>query len=240
MTTATSVSTTLKDVFARWNDAFSEIENQKQIVTPVNFGGEDPLALSWAAYNNWIAVQGLRFTPLTDVKPEDEDYSLAEKTRAYYRDKLAIKALKGETLTKFQSDLYGMLNGSEFMSDQIGMLYKLPYFYIEDQAHDRIFEKTHNLKNFHAPGAQRICLLSPIEKILVSRRNAERYEYWFRDVNQHAVCIVVAANNPLRSVVNSVYNRHEPTALKGTYIAKRMPHNHEYHYWMVGNPEIVF
>lgn len=238
MTTVTH--STLEDVFARWNDAFSEIENQKQIVTPVNFGGEDPLALSWAAYNNWIAVQGIRFTPLTDIKPEDEDYSLAEKTRAYYRDKLAIKALKGETLTKFQSDLYGMLNGSEFMSDQIGMLYKLPYFYIEDQAHDRIFEKTHNLKNFHAPGAQRICLLSPIEKILVSRRNAERYEYWFRDVNQHAVCIVVAANNPLRSIVNSVYNRHEPTALKGTYIAKRMPHNHEYHYWMVGNPEIVF
>ena len=231
---------TLTDVFARWNDAFSELENRKEIVTPVAFGGEDPLALSWAAYNNWIAVQGIRFTPLTDVRPEDEDYALAEQTRAYYRDRLAIKALKGQQLTKFQSALYSMLNGSEFMSDQIGMLYKLPYFYIEDQAHDRIYEKTHDLKMFGPQGAQRICVLSPIEKILVSRRNAERYEYWFRDLNQHPVCIVVAANNPIRSFVDSVYNRHEPTPIKGTYIAKRMHHNHDYHYWMIGNPEIVF
>ena len=238
--TATLVNNTLKDVFARWNDAFSDLEEQKEIITPVNFGGEDPLALSWAAYNNWIAVQGIRFTPLSDITPKDEDYSLAEQTRTYYRDKLAIKALKGQTLTKFQSDLYAMLNGSEFMSNQMGMLYKLPYFYIEDQAHDRIYEKTHNLRGFAPQGAQRICVLSPIEKILVSRRHAERYEYWFRDINQHPVCIVVAANNPIRSFVDSVYNRHEPTAIKGTYIAKRMPHTPDYHYWMIGNPEIVF
>lgn len=239
MTTAVA-NPTLKDVFARWNDAFSELEQQKEIAVPINCGGEDPLALSWAAYNNWMANQTIRFTPLSDIEPKDEDYSLAEQTRSYYRDKLAIKALKGAPLTKFQNELYSMLNGSEFMSDQLGMLYKLPYFYTEDRAHERIYEKAHSLKAFKPQGAQRICVLSPIEKILVSRRNAERYEYWFRDINQHPVCIIVAANNPIRSFVDSVYNRHEPTAIKGTYIAKHMQHNHDFYYWTIGNPEIVF
>lgn len=238
--TVNTVNPTLKEVFARWNDVFSELEQQKEIVTPVNFGGEDPLALSWAAYNNWIAVQGIRFTPLSDIEPRDEDYSLAEQTRSYYRDKLAIKALKGTPLTKFQNALYGMLTGSEFMSDQLGMLYKLPYFYIEDQARDRVYAKTHSLAKFRTQGSHRTCTLTPIEKILVSRRGAERYEYWFHDVNQHGVCIVVAANNPIRSFVDCVWNKHGSTAIKGMWYAKFLNHNPEYCYWTINQPEIVF
>lgn len=238
--TTTVANPTLKDVFARWNDAFSELEGQKEIVTPVSFGGEDPLALSWAAYNNWIAVQGLRFTPLSDITPNDEDYALAEQTRTYYRDRLAIKALKGTPLTKFQSALYGMLTGSEFMSDQMGMLYKLPYFYMEDIARERVVEKTHSLAKIAPQGIQRVCTLIPIEKILVSRRNAERYEYWFTDVSQHGVCIVVAANNPIRSFVDSIWERHEPTAINGTWFAKYNHFDSGYYYWHVANPRIVF
>lgn len=228
----------LTDVFAEWNKAFGE--SDPAIVTPINFGGEDPLALSWASYNNWIANQAIRFTPLSDVTPKDEDYSLAEKTRSYYRDKLAIKALKGVPLTKFQNDLYAMLNGSEFMSDQVGMLYKLPYFYMEDIAHNRVHEKTHTLTKVRGHGTQRISTLTPIEKILVSRRNAERYEYWFSDVNQHAVCIVVAVNNPIRSFVDSIWERHEPSTITGTWFAKCMNNDRDYTYWSIGNPRIVF
>lgn len=235
----TTVNSTLKDVFAQWNSVFNDLEKQKEVITPISFGGEDPLALSWACYNNWMENGLSRFMAFSDIKPADQDYELAQATRTYYRDKMAFKALRGTPLTKFQSALYSMLGSSEYTSDQVGMLYKLPYFYTEDVSHDRVFEKTKNLETFLSQGTFQIRTIIPVERIFVSRRSSERYEYWFCDEKQNGACIVVAANNPIRSFIDAVWRKPGTTNIGGNWFIKSLQFKPDYHYWMIGNPELA-
>ena len=229
----------LKDVFATWNKAFEE--SKPAVVTPITFGSEDPLALSWASYHNWIKT-GSKYMPLEAVQPTDEDYSLAQQTRTYYRDRLTFKALKGIELTDFQHDLYKFLNASEFDTSQVGMLYKLPYFYLEDTTRQRIYDKTKSLspRPAHRVNLDHIATLTPIEEILVTRRAGDRYEYWFTDTNKHGVCITVMGNNNMRSLVKGIWNRHQPTTIRANWHEVRNNHNRDYRYWMLTNMEIVF
>jgi len=145
--------------------------------------------------------------------PADHDRTLAQQIRAYYRGKLVLRALRHkQPLTKFQQALYDMLEHDQYQNQHIGMLYRLPYFYAEDTAHENLRAQCPSVdvlsKRLHRQLEQRdVYELTPLQQVLRSRRQGETMEYWFRNARGEAVVWFVSFRNPLRSMVDALWRR---------------------------------
>lgn len=172
--------------------------------------GDDPIALSWASYHVWTKFPARRWVDLKDVEAHAHDHIQAHATRRYYRDRYTMEALKGRNMTAFQTTLYGMVSGEQpIMDDQMGMLMKIPYFYVEDVMLDEIFGITRSVPVER--GQDLITTwddaITPLRYVFASRKQHETHQYWFTDSRGHAVMWPVLTTNPLHSVVRSLYLR---------------------------------
>lgn len=235
LTTATNI----QDLLLNWADEVIE-KKQKIPATEVHFS-DDPIALSWASYHVWQNFPSRRWVDLKDVEAHAHDREIAAHTRKYYMDRIMMQTLRGKPATEFQNTLYGLVSGENpIMSDQIGMLMKLPYFYTEDVTLDSVFEKTKSLNRDHFLPLTKIGTITPVAEILISRKNAESYQYWFEDQEGYSTCWSVLASNPLRSIVKSLYNRGEPLKIQANWHHARprgLRSNHSY--WNIANVELV-
>jgi hypothetical protein len=163
----------------------------------------------------------VRFLDLNQCIARSDDYEMANEVRQYYRNKIAFKTLTSpQPLTPFYHDLYEMLLGNvELQQRHIGMIHRLPYFYVEDQDRERlkqlIKDKTlsedwigNAMKNI---GGKETHALTPLMKIFRSRRGSEAQEYWFQNQLGQPVMWSVLNGNPLRSVVDSLFVRSQIT-----------------------------
>lgn len=206
--------TNLQELLVDWVD---EVKN-KTPAQPMNFS-DDPIALSWASYHVWKKFPARRWVDLKDVEAHDWDREIAAATRKYYRDRFTVQALKGQTLTPFQTTLYGIVSGEQpIMSDQIGMLMTLPYFYEEDARLDDIVATTRSLAQ---PGRYAVTTheetITPKAYVFVCRKNMETHQWWWTDIQGHAVQWSVGTNNPLASVVRSLYERGQPLRIRASW-----------------------
>lgn len=206
----------------------------------------DPLALSWAAYHVWTKFPNRRWVAWSELEVHDHDRHMANETRRYYRNKLALRALKATVEpTQFSRDLYDICNAGIMRECHKGMLYRLPYFYIEDTLRSTLIDATHSQPCVAdaTPDfiTQRHCKkLRKHSRIFHSRRNREVMEYWFHDtVLGHPVMLSVDYANPLRSMVEHVWKSHPSLSLSGHWLLGHDRQN-DFHFWKIVQPELRF
>jgi len=204
----------------------------------------DPLALSWVAYHVWTKFPQKRWAPWRDLEVHEHDRAMADETRRYYRNRLAMQALKSnQEPTQFSRDLYDVCNGGIMRECHRGMLYRLPYFYVEDTGREALIEATKAQPDLQGLPISLVEIstreLRRHSRIFHSRRSRERMEYWFHDLETgYAVMWPVDYQNPLRSVIESWWNSHRPALVTARWC---LGHDRlrGFHYWVVSEPELV-
>ena len=205
-------TSSLEDIFQRF-----ESEKSSRSEEPLSIS-DDPLALSWASYGVW-KKGGARWLDLASVKAYDHDHDMARETRAYYKGSLALQGLQGKSISNFRQDLYAVLLGQRpFQQRDLGMVYRLPYFYEEDQRREWLRE--HHWDQQRSGRAdpsvipdRKTVTLHYLTKIFVSRRRHEVDEYWFE--SDDGLCqLIVLSNNPIKSFMVSAIEKYQDTGLE--------------------------
>lgn len=225
----------IKELFEGWeNDLVRKSKSAQEVAF-----ADDPIALSWASYYVWTKFPNRRWVNLNEVEAHEHDRVIAAETRRYYRDKLMVQTLKGRPLSEFQTALYGMVTGeAPIMSDQIGMLMKLPYFYTEDAYLADVFSRTKSLDKRESLAESRQDTIIPLQMIFSSRKNMETYQYWFVNSQGEAAVWIVNSQNTLRSVVDSLFNKKQPLKIRALWHYKKHLSTDRIH-WNLGNVELI-
>jgi len=202
---------------------------------------DDPIALSCASYRR-AAETGMtvRFQDLNQCIAQPQDHDMAKQVRQYYQNKIAVKTLTSpQPLTPFYHDLYEMLLGQvELQQRHIGMIHRLPYFYVEDQNREQLKHliKDKSLTSDWIGNAMLLAIkethaLTPVMKIFRSRRGSETQEYWFQNHVGQPVLWSVLNSNALRSVVDSLFMRSQVT-VSAYFHTGQVAGQDFYHYYM--------
>lgn len=231
-------SSVLDDLFAR-----SESEN-----SPLETGN-DPLAQSCGAYRAWtygirtsygIQTSATRWPSLGEVPVALEDINMADEIRKYYRDRYMIKTLKGHTLTNFQSDLYRFCAVGKPIKKDVGMIFKLPYLYAEDQKRQLLYDEF-NSKWSGPPKAVEdvVHTLTPVMHIFCSRRKFEIDEFWYHDEDDRAVCIKVRTTDYFNSLMRGWFEQPQ-IKVRATYVHQINRAHPDFVYCGLSRPQMVF
>jgi len=166
---------------------------------------DDPIALAFASYRVWKNT-GVRWADLEKCPVFDEDRVDAENFRNYYRGRITWSLLKSKEKepSAFRRKLYALVNGTLTLTkDETGMLYRLPYFYEEDQAMDEVVEATDTVRE---PKRHRATYnFRLLKRILRSRRAGDFHQFWLSAENsQEAFLLTVKGDNPLLSLLESI------------------------------------
>jgi hypothetical protein len=234
------------DDFAKWLDEIGkEMPEPKTTVFE-----QDPIALGCAAYRIWTANHVTRWMDFEHLTVEDDDREHADRIRAYYRARtqhILIDILKkGPTaVSEFRKKLSLIVHNQmhEYTAQDRGILYKLPYFYLEDTAQERLFamnapaEYYRSLEDRRAhPEQFRLTLL---DSVLVSRKHGETTQYWFRDDATPALYQWTIKNdNPLHSLVQSIVQRNW-IDVRALAVTKQIRHHTNSAYRLIFNVELV-
>lgn len=202
---------------------------------------DDPVALACGSYRAFLETN-IRWTALTDVTVTDADRVQAVQIRKYYSDRilLAAVAAKGE-MSEFRRKLYGLLIGQTGLKKRdVGLLYRLPYFYAEDTAMDQVMEQTETA-SANAPRTRDVIgHFRVIRRIQVSRRSGESVQLWLQKDSPHKVPYMIASklDNPFLSLTESVLTL--PSRLTATaHLKTHRGHYRNRLYYQLGNLAIV-
>ncbi len=232
--------------FAKWLDEL-RVEAPEPKTTVFD---EDPIALGCAAYRIWTENRTIRWMDFDDVIVEAEDRELADRIRKYYQERtnhILIDILKkGPTaVSEFRKKLSLIVHNQmhQYTAQDRGILYKLPYFYNEDTALERLFADNAPAEYYRSladrnpkPEQFRLTL---IDSILISRKHGETTQYWFRDdATPTLYQWTIKNDNPLHSLVQSIVQRGwiDVCALAAT---KQIRHHTNSVYRSIFNVELV-
>jgi hypothetical protein len=234
----------LTEIFDRTHERSTETTSNPN--KPLVFQ-EDPIALSCASYRRSMETEmAVRFLDLNRCEVHATDRQMALALRQYYRNKIAVKSLTSQRpVTKFYHDLYELLLGeTELQQRHMGMIHRLPYFYAEDLAREELHKKIANstaetdwLRN--ALGqliSKETHVLTPVMRIFRSRKGRESYEYWFQNESKQPVLWSVLHGNPLRSVIQSVFERNSITVNANFYVGQVL--GQDFHHYYVSDVEL--
>ena len=174
---------------------------------------EDPIALACASYRIWRENPVRRWTDLDTVVVWQDDIEQAQALRKYYRERLVITALKNTNgnSSEFRRKLGALVTDQlEITKEELGLLYRLPYFYAEDLDLVYVVENTTGAKIQPLPQDSEPMVLSfqPLKKILRSRRSSETYQYWWTTQEKGVpFMIAVKTDNPLLSIIDALFAR---------------------------------
>lgn len=219
----TDLSQQLRDMFAAMDpkninniedwiiDDVDYSNRNKRVAAPRATFADDPLALSCASYRIYRNEPARRFTNIDLVKATAEDREHAQAIRDYYNARYTMKALRGGVLTEYQQKAAQFLSGLYHLTaDELGMLYKLPYFYDEDRAHDDIVAETQSCDNPETLVArsEESLTLVPLKRVLITRKGASDFvHYYYLDQDQHAVMIMCPATDRLQPMMEGLFRQ---------------------------------
>lgn len=171
---------------------------------------DDPLALSCASYRIYKNEPARRFTNIDTVKATAEDRVHAQAIRDYYNQRYTMKALKGQLLTDYQQKAAQFLSGLYHLTtEEVGMLYKLPYFYDEDLALEQVVEHTESYTTTTVAVEQELTL-TPYKKVHVTRKGASDFiHYYYQDQNRHAVMIICPLTDRFNPMIEGLFNQRQ-------------------------------
>jgi hypothetical protein len=224
--------TNLKDLFKQWAvdvDPMPGMILEKDQSPKATFS-DDPLALSCASYRIYKEEPARRFTNIDLVKATQEDRVHAQAIRDYYNQRYTMRVLKGGQLTEYQQKAAQFLSGLHHLTtEELGLLYKLPYFYQEDCALEQVVATTVSVE-FQLPHLSQLTdyTLTPVVEILKSRKGGEWTEFVYQDQHNHAVMIVVRASDNMVHMLRGLFRQPCIRVQAHTAIAKldtEQPHN---------------
>lgn len=199
---------------------------------------QDPVALACGSYRTFLETN-IRWTDLIDVTVTDADHEQAALIRKYYSDRILMSAVAAQgKMSDFRQKLYGLLIGHTGIKKRdIGLLYRLPYFYAEDTAMDQVMAQTETVVG---PGAREVSgHFRVIKRISVSRRSGETVQLWLQnDSNKVPFMIASKLDNPFLSLTESILR--QPVKLSATaYKKQHRGHYRNRLYYQLGNLEII-
>jgi hypothetical protein len=223
--------TNLKDLFKQWGTDIKDEAGLTELSdSPRATFSDDPLALSCASYRIYKNDPARRFVNIDTVKATQEDRNQAQAIRSHYSNVYTMKVLKGRLLTEYQQKTAEFLSGLYHLTtDELGLLYKLPYFYEEDLALDMVTTKTFSAE-FTLPHLSELTeyTLTPLVEILKSRKGNEWTEFVYQDQNNHAVMIVVRAGDNMAHMLRGLFRQPSIRVQAHTAVIKldsEQPHN---------------
>jgi hypothetical protein len=198
---------------------------------------DDLVALSIASYK--LGQQTTtRWTDLAEVSATADDHAEATALRKYYGHKFTMDALHGKNRSQFRQKMAAFLSGQhEILRSELGMVYRLPYFYAEDQTIDRVIESTVSVDTVDLGVKPMTAKFTLDQIVLRSRRSGDHYQYWLRsDQNFYPYMISIKHDNLLKSMLESALRK--PVDMKCMVFPKRF-HNINRHYFQLASVELV-
>lgn len=212
MTTKPSFAKTMKfKPVIEWIDAGDKTDEwnnpvEEDVLYQFNI---DPLAyiVKWSCDNFRSIAQHGRVSDLlaNRAKLEKEipdvfavselDLAQAAEIRNYYRAKLVNIVLRGEPLTSFRKRMYTVLENTRSVNkNEVGILYRLPGFYVEDTFMDGIMENavTVSKSSFGQKLIDDFVYLGKINRIT---RHVKQQRYWFRNASNQLACFHVESQS---------------------------------------------
>lgn len=162
---------------------------------------EDLLVLSQCSYRLYMLGQP-RWKEFRGLAPTKDDRIIANNMKQYYLGRLTFKMLSGQPLSDYQNCLYQFLSTGSISASKVGLVYRLPYFYVEDNKRDKIKEQSYEAQNCD-PKTTNVSLRY-IDTIFKSRRGRDAYEFWFFDQQRCPYMLSVVSDNPLLSLLQSL------------------------------------
>lgn len=226
----------VQELIDEWENAF---ESTKAPLPVIKLPA-DPVACACASYRTWKEHPHRRWEDLETVVVWQDDIEEAERLKKYYRENMVMEALKssnGINRSKFRQKLAKLVvNELEITKEEIGLLMRLPYFYEEDQALDEIKAST-DCSRVKYQGVQRTlseCIMTPLKKILVSRRAGDYHNYWFTDSDNTPYNLVIKSDNPLGKLFDGLYQR-PWLRINADIYPKTMRGHRNHHYYQLGS-----
>jgi hypothetical protein len=201
---------------------------------------DDPVALAWATYRIYLSNPALRWTDFNDVDVIEEDRAKSQEIRSYYTGRILMDTMKSNNpMSEFRKKLYGLLIGQTGLKKKdIGLLYRLPYFYVEDTALDQVIAQTEAPKSALAQ-ATITGTFSLIKRIQVSRRSTESVQFWLQHHKKTApFMIAVKADNPLLPLLERILQCGLPISATAHFKIHRGYHRNR-GFYQLGNVELV-
>jgi hypothetical protein len=201
---------------------------------------DDPVALAWAAYRVYLANPANRWADFADVDVIEEDRVQAQEIRSYYTGRILMDTMKSKNpMSEFRKKLYGLLIGETGLKKKdIGLLYRLPYFYVEDTALDQVIAQTEAPKSALAQ-ATIVGTFNIIRRVQVSRRSAESVQFWLQHHKKTApFMIAVKADNPMLPLLESILQSSLPISATAHFKIHRGYHRNR-GFYQLGNVKLV-
>lgn len=121
------------------------------------------------------------------------DLAQAEVIRNYYRAKLVTIGLRGEMLTAFRKRMYAVVeNNRSVKKSEVGILYRLPGFYVEDIFMDGIMKDTVTIDKSTLGQAIEDDFVY-LGKIGRTTRHVKQQRHWFRNTKNQLACFYIEA-----------------------------------------------
>ena len=90
---------------------------------------------------------------------------------------------------------------------EVGMLYKLPYFYDEDLALEHVVENTVSYTTTTVAVEQELTL-TPYKKVHVTRKGASDFiHYYYQDQDRHAVIIICPLTDRFNPMIEGLFKQ---------------------------------
>lgn len=176
---------------------------------------QDPISSACAVYRNCRQRGVIEYPELTTAIPTDEDHCMANSIRNYYSAKFVEHALRGGSISEFRAKMMQLLQGTRPPdTSDIGILYRMPYFYQEDIDTDRYIESasTTDRTEFESIYGK----FGPIEvtetlrlkqKILRNARGGVTIRYGFLNQRQYPVVVSIDTKNPFFTLVDQLFQQ---------------------------------
>jgi hypothetical protein len=147
----------------------------------------------------------------------------AEEIRKYYTKRFFWDALKnGKPLSPIRTRMAQLLENRivDCNDNDVGIYYKLPYFYEEDQTYEE-FSKLYNTAKLSPLGNKRSNKFAKRLQFVKStsgiQKNKKSKYFWFADDNRDLYNITIELGNPLLSLFEQIIDNN-PTLLFQTYL----------------------
>jgi hypothetical protein len=203
---------TTQDLTIDWDDFKAVFKPEPE---PDMTFKDDPVALAWAGYRLYLVNPANRWADFADVEVTAEDRSKAQEIRSYYTGRILMDTMKSkQPMSEFRKKLYGLLIGETGLKKKdIGLLYRLPYFYVEDTDLDQVIAQTQTASVMF--GMELVGTFTLIKRIQVSRRHGDYVHFWLRHHKRlEPFLIVVKTDNPLLTLLTGILEN--PVKLSAT------------------------
>lgn len=164
----------------------------------------DPIAVALirSEGDGTVALKDMDNDQSVQQEVQQREYlKLAEEIRQYYKHKLFIGTFyEGFQNNKFRKDLQKCLERDDTLivhHTEIGMIAKLPEFYIQDIVKDEIKELCKTDTPFDMTKYNTTMKVEYLRSTMARYGHNIQHSHWFRTEDNKAVSFIIEHNNPL-------------------------------------------